>query len=161
MIRADLVTSVVLMALGLATVVESWRMPRFKDVGAEPWSAPGVVPAMLGAALFLMAAILFLRSFAARRAGTGGPEPAEPMGWGRVGTAVVLCILYAGVLVGTLPFWLATFLFVFAFIVVFELAPPSEPGDWRRRILGALAVALAAGFLVPYVFQTIFLVRLP
>jgi hypothetical protein len=46
MVRADFVTSIVLMVLGLATVVASLRMPDYADVGAEPWSAPGTVPGL-------------------------------------------------------------------------------------------------------------------
>ena len=157
MIRADLVTAIVLLALGLGAVAESWRMPRFADVNAEPWSAPGVVPGMLGAALAVMALILLMRSLAARRApAEGGPDEG---GWGRVAAAVGICVVYAGGLVGRMPFWLATFVFVFGFVALFEM---TEPGArWRRVGVGALAVAAATSVVVPFVFQTVFLVRLP
>jgi predicted transporter len=52
------------------------------------------------------------------------------------------------------PFWLATFLFVSAFIAVFEY--PS----WRRIAFAPLYGA-GTGFLVTYLFETVFLVRLP
>ncbi len=64
-------------------------------------------------------------------------------------------------LVGRAPFWLATFLFVFGFIAVFDLADPAERPRWRRHLLVGLVVAALASALIPYVFQTVFLVRLP
>jgi putative tricarboxylic transport membrane protein len=159
MVRADFVTSIVLMVLGLATVVASLRMPDYADVGAEPWSAPGTVPGQLGAALVLLAAILCLRSLAARRAAGPAPE-AEPVerGCGRVAAAAGLCLVYAAGLVGRVPFWLATFLFVFAFVAVFEFGAPGS--RWRRAV-GALAVAGLTAAVVPWIFQGVFLVRLP
>ncbi len=163
MVRADLVTSVVLLATGIATMVASWRMPRFEDVGGDVWSAPGVVPGLLGAALALMAAILLLRSVAAlRRPAAGVAEQAAPAGWGRAALAAGLCILYAMGLVGRMPFALATFLFVFAFVTVFDVIGGGAPRPPLARImLVAAAVAAGAAIAVPYVFQSIFLVRLP
>ena len=129
MVRADLVTSVVLLVLGVATMVESWRMPRFEEVGADVWSSPGVVPGLLGVALTLMAAILFLRSVVALRRPAEGPAgPAAEGGWGRAALAAGLCILYALGLVGRMPFWLATFLFVLAFVTIFDLTRRAEAG---------------------------------
>ncbi len=161
MVRADLVTSVVLLVLGVATMVESWRMPRFEEVGADVWASPGVVPGLLGVALTLMAAILFLRSVVALRRPTEGPVgPAAEGGWGRAALAAGLCILYALGLVGRMPFWLATFLFVLAFVTIFDLTGEPRPPLGRVVIVAAL-VAAASAIAVPYVFQSIFLVRLP
>jgi putative tricarboxylic transport membrane protein len=162
--RADLVTSGVLLALGIAVMVESWRMPRFEDVGAEFWSAPGIVPGLLGAALTLMAAILCLRSVAALRRPTAGPGVEDPTGeggWGRAAFAAGLCILYAAVLVGRLPFWLATILFVHAFVAAFDLVGAVPRPPIGRTLAVAAVVAAGAAVAIPYVFQSIFLVRLP
>jgi putative tricarboxylic transport membrane protein len=163
MIRADLVTSIVLLALGLATMVESWRMPRFEDVGADVWSSPGVVPGLLGAALSLMALILLLRSVAALRRPAGGPggDGAGEGGWGRAALAVGLCLVYAVGLVGRVPFWLATFLFAFAFVTAFDLLAAGPRPPVARIVLVAALVAAATAVAVPAVFQSVFLVRLP
>ena len=164
MLRADLVTSGVLLALGIATMVESWRMPRFEDMGAEVWSAPGIVPGLLGAALTLMAAILGLRSVAALRRPGAGPGFADPTGqggWGRAAVAAGLCILYAAGLVGRLPFWLATFLFVLAFVVIYDRWAAGPKPPLGRTVVVAALVAAGTAVAVPYVFQSIFLVRLP
>ena len=158
--RADFITSIVLMALSIAVVEESWRMPRYTDVASDIWSAPGIVPGFLGVALFIMAAILFLRS----RGEPAGPAEGvvtEP-GWHkRIALVTGLCILYAGGLVGRIPFWLATFIFVFGFIVVFELLEPEQRPRWPRHVIGALIIAALTSGLVSYVFANLFFVRLP
>ena len=72
-----------------------------------------------------------------------------------------LTLGYAAGLVGRLPFWLATWLFVAAFVALFEW-PLATTGAGRLR---RLAIALIYGALVSaavsLVFQRIFLVRLP
>ena len=47
LVRADLVTGVILAAFGLAAVVESYGMPRLAERNINPWTAPGVVPGLL------------------------------------------------------------------------------------------------------------------
>lgn len=161
MIRADLITSVVLMALGLATAFESWRMPRFTEFQASIWAAPGIVPGMLGVALVVLGFILHLRTIFARRTGGAEEHASEPGGWRRVGLALALCITYAGILVSQIPFWLATFIFVLAFILVFELSHADARQHWLRRAVVAALAAAVTSAAVSYVFQEIFFVRLP
>ncbi len=79
---------------------------------------------------------------------------------GRMLLALAMGLIYAVGLVGAMPFWLATFIFVTAFIVVFEWH------RWRRDLLWLMAVtailqgaAIAAA--VTLIFQELFLVTLP
>jgi putative tricarboxylic transport membrane protein len=159
MIRADFVTSLVLMLLGVTTLVESLRMPRFTDIGESPYSAPGLVPGILGVAVALLGLILCSRSVAALRAGAES-EPGEG-GWLRALAAFSLCGIYAIVLVSRVPFWLATFLFIVTFILGFEFADPEMRERPIRRIAVGVAIAAVATAAVSYVFQEIFYVRLP
>lgn len=161
MLRKDLITSVFLMILGLAVVEESWRMPRFTEVGSSVWAAPGMVPGMLGVALLILAFILFSRTVTARRAGAVDDAPGEPGAWRRVLAAVVLCVFYAGVMVGRMPFWLATFIFAFVFILFFELSEPEARARWMRHVAFALVIAALASGIISYIFQNIFFVHLP
>jgi len=157
--RADYYTSIVLMVLGIAVAEESWRMPRYTDVASDIWSAPGMVPGLLGIGLFIMAAILFLRSRGEAAPAEGGAGEA---GWHkRIALVVGLCILYAGGLIGRLPFWLATFIFVFGFIVLFEMLEPEARSRWPRHVLGAVVIAALTSGIVSYVFANLFFVRLP
>jgi putative tricarboxylic transport membrane protein len=63
--------------------------------------------------------------------------------------------------VGTLPFWAATGLFVFCFIMVFEcwLAAPRKP--LLQSLPWALGLAVVTAAAVTLVFERAFLVRLP
>jgi len=104
-----------------------------------------------------------------REARAPGPEPltaaAPPDRPGeslrRLLITLGLTLGYAAVLVGRLPFWLATFVFVFAFIVTF---------DWRKAVVAQRTVrlfvtagvqALVVAAAVTLVFERLFLVRLP
>jgi putative tricarboxylic transport membrane protein len=165
MVKADFVTGLLLVALGIAVVVESLRMPRFEQLNVEPYTAPGLVPGVLGAVLLMLGAILFLRAARAGgwRLGSGGGRAVggADQGLRRLLLAVALCAGYAAGLVGRLPFWLATFLFVAGFVALFEWPFAGS----RRERLARLAFALLFGALisaaVTLVFQKVFLVRLP
>jgi len=160
---ADLVSGVVFVLLGLAVLYGAWTMPRLENRGVHPLTAPGLVPGLLAVALVACGAMLAagarrgnLRAGLAGLAALGlGPQA------GRVATALALVLVYTLILVGWLPFWLATALFVFAFIVAFEvlLAPP--PPSLARTLAWAAGIALGAGVGAVLVFERGFLVRLP
>ena len=116
--RADAVTGVVLVVLGAAVAVESWRMPRMAEFGSSVWSGPGVVPGMIGLALAAMGAVLFLRARPGlSRARGAAPEPGATR---RVLVTFGLCTGFAAGLVGLVPFAIAAFAFVLAFIALFD-----------------------------------------
>ena len=164
MVRADLVTGLVLLALGLATVVESLRMPRFEHLNINPYTVPGLVPGGLGAVILVLGALLFLR---AARAGSWRAGGARAAGWStdpgvrRLLLAIGLCVGYAALLVGRLPFWLATFLFIAGFVVLFEWPLATSRAERMRRLAFALLFGAVISAAVTFVFQEIFLVRLP
>jgi len=45
--KADFFTSIFLFLLGLIVFIISIRMPTFRELGANPYSAPGIVPMIL------------------------------------------------------------------------------------------------------------------
>lgn len=159
--RGDLWFSLVLTALALAVLVESWRMPRLEDLGVHPMSAPGLTPGLIGLVLLVLGLLLLLRSLRERRAaaarGEAGPAPAVRGEGARALLAVLLCLVYALGLLGRLPFAWATGLFVFAFVAAFgfERARP-----WRT-LGGAAAMAVFTAVAVSLLFEQLFLVRLP
>lgn len=160
--RRDLYTSLVFIAFGVGVVVESLRMPRFENLGVNSYTVPGIVPGVVGATIALLAGVMLLRSL--RRLQPGGDLESGPLAEGstrRLLLTLTVTLAYGGLLVGLLPFWLATFLFVTTFIVLFEW----RGGQARGRLGRTVAVALLEGVLVAaavtFVFERIFLVRLP
>lgn len=157
--RADLVTAAVLFVLGVAIVAHAFQMPRFVAQSGTGLTAPGIVPGFHGSMIALLSVVLGLRAL--RRGGWGARGPvAQGGGDGRrLALAAVLGVTYAGVLVGRVPFWLASALFVFAFTAAFEWH--DEPQRRARRVAEAAAIGLGTGLLVTLVFEKLFLLRLP
>lgn len=161
MSRADLAFGSLLIALGLGIVVESWRMPRFADQGVNPWSVPGLVPGILGVVILILALVLVGRSIRRLAAAGGADEVSGPLtglSIPRLGLTLLLTLVYAAGLVGRLPFWLATFLFVAAFVFLFEWG--SERGRLGSAVAAIIIGAVVSG-AVSAVFRYVFLVSLP
>lgn len=165
--RADFVTGLALMALGIGALMQSLAMPRFADLGVNPYTVPGLVPGLLGAIIAGLGGVLTMR--AARGGGWrlahAAALPSDPAEHGpgrrRLLLTLVLTVGYAGGLVGTIPFPVATGLFMLLFILLFT---PEE--QWKavprwRTIAVAAVIALATAAVVTVLFERLFLVRLP
>jgi hypothetical protein len=163
--KLDFVTALALVALGLAVAIESLRMPRLENLNINPYTAPGVVPGLLGVIILLLGAILLVRSARAGGWRLGGIAAAEgeaaPGGAGRVAATLAFALGYTLGLLGNLPFWLATFVFVLLFIVLFEWAAARAAGRLPRMMIVALAQAAITAAAVTWVFESLFYVRLP
>ncbi len=166
MARADFVTSIFLVAFGLAVLGMSLRMPSFAARGTSPYSSPGLVPGVLGAIIALCGLVLLTRSI--RRKGyflgiTRGSVKSffTSVETVRLLTTIVASVAYALVLLGRIPYPLATGLYVLVFVLVFEYKL-KEPlaRQWKTVIL-AVVLAVLAAVLVTAVFQYLFLVELP
>jgi hypothetical protein len=155
--RADLAWSAAWLALSTAILVASWTMDRLERLGAKLYGAPGLVPGLLGLVLLVLSLALAVRAVR-QGARQGALRRGRPFildqTW--MGTALVLalCFGYAAGLIGRVPFWLATFVFVTAFIAMFEYPA-------RRRMALAPAYAAATSLVVTWLFESVFLVRLP
>jgi hypothetical protein len=121
-------------------------MDRLERHGAALYTAPGLVPGLLGLVILVLGLVLALRKREA--------QPATPMGVSNTPLVLVLCLGYAIGLIGRVPFWLATFTFVTAFIALFEYPV-------RRRMALAPVYGVVTSLLVTYLFENVFLVRLP
>jgi hypothetical protein len=137
-------------------------MDRLEHLGATLYTAPGLVPGILGAIIALLGVLLAIRSRAGLAAAPRqAPGDAEAGGARRVGVVLVLCLGYSVGLVGHIPFWLGTFLFVFLFIAFFESPMRRERGQVMRGIVMAIVYGAATSAIVSLVFERVFLVRLP
>jgi hypothetical protein len=164
--RADLYWSLAWIAIGVAIFAGGFTMDRLERQNINPYTAPGLVPALLGVGIAILGAILLARSV--RRGGlAAGAETRPRADRGRLAAALALCLVYAGGLVGRtlfglhVPFWLATALFVFVAIVAFEWRDRRARGELGRGIAVAAACAIGTAAGVTLVFQEVFLVRLP
>jgi putative tricarboxylic transport membrane protein len=155
--RHDLWFSALLVVLAAGVVVESWRMPRLEHLGVHPMSAPGLTPGVLGLVLLALATALLVRSVRQRRPAGDTVEAAEPGTLGRTLVTLALCLGYAAGLVGRVPFWLATGLFVLAFVGWFGW----ERDRPARSALNAIVMAVVTSAAVTLLFERVFLVRLP
>ncbi len=165
MVKKDFITSIVLIAFSLSVIVSSYTMPRLERRGIDPFSAPGVVPGLIGIILLVLALILFIRSVR-----HGGylilPDRSEQKSAHRgaalrVGLTLALSLIYAIGLLGHIDYTSGTLLYIFVFIVLFEYRW-GEPVSSQLKVLGyALLQALIASLLISIVFRKLFLVDLP
>lgn len=159
--RGDFFGSLAWIVFGISVLIASLRMDRLESQGANPYTAPGLVPGLLGVGLMFFGSLMLLRSW--RHGGIRAPRaPAHGGSWTRVLTVVTLCIVYAVGLVGHgLPFWLASALFVSVTIAVLRYREWQEVGRLARGLAEAAVIGLVAGALIAFVFEQFFLVRLP
>ena len=159
----DLRASIGWLALGIAILIGSITMDRLERQNINPYTIPGLLPGLLGIVMILLGVLLGLRSW--RRGGLLMRRPAAARGFvQRLALVLGLIVFYAVVLVGHgLPFWLASAVFVTASIIVLQAPQRHETGRGLslRNVAVALAIGLGTGGVVQYVFQALFLVRLP
>jgi hypothetical protein len=152
---------------GVVIVVASWRLDRLANLDINPWSVPGLTPGLVGALIILLAIALGLQ---ARRA-PSSPVSAEPDESAQDGQADnpwrsvlagILCFLFAGVSLGRgVPFVAEGAVFIFVFIVAFSWPQWRTENRLARGLLTSLAVAVAASAIISWLFESVFLVRLP
>ena len=160
--RADLGFGVGWAVFGATVLAASWRMDRLDSLHINPWSAPGLMPGVLGALMMLFGAALALR--AAAQGALGGRDAASGVSVRRTALALALCFAFAAGLLGHgWPFWLTSFAFLFIAILAFRILDrdaesPVSPG---RLAASTAAIALIAAVVIGLVFEKVFLVRLP
>lgn len=166
MAKADFLTGIVLMALSLYVMFEAWQMPRLEHLKVHPLSVPGLVPAFLASVILIFGMALVIRSI--WRGGhrltftfKGFLQSLRIPGNKRLVVTAFLTIFYAVLLIGTLPYWLATGLFIFVFIILFEWEQGMSMAQRRRCILSASLIAILSSVVITLVFERLFLVTLP
>jgi len=163
--KADFISSIVLTAFGIGVIVESLRMPRLENLNVNPYTVPGIVPCFIG--IFLTLAGLFILIRSIKRGGWKlSLSKSQASHWvnsdmvKRTAMTIFITMGYAIFLFPHVPFWLATPIFIFVFVVA------TEAMKYRRlpegaRLMTAFALAVIGGLVINYVFQDLFFVRLP
>ena len=138
--------------LGGAIFYASWTMDRLGSLGVKPFSAPGLLPGVLGVFIVVLGVAMLIRGRA--------PSGEEAIEWSRIVLPLVLCLGFAGGMVGRgIPFWLAAWIFVA--VMIFTLQYRERKDRLGKLALVALSVGGVASIAISLVFQELFLIRLP
>jgi hypothetical protein len=163
--KADFVTSLLLTIFGLAIVIISFRMPTYQELGANPYSAPGIVPAVLGFILHILGIVLLIRSISRKgyRLTISINKVILLFKQESIKRLIItLCLSIAYVwLLGKMNYFLLNSLFILLFILIFELNFNKRIFEQKRTLFIAIAEAFIIAGSIALVFQYVFLVRLP
>ena len=167
LLTSDRIQGLVWFAFGAAVLYGSWAMDRLESLKIPPATAPGVPTGLLGICFMAFALVLlFRRDFTPFGADdvqqSGESSQDEGFEWRRLALSWILCMTYAGVLLGRgLPYWLLTTAFLFVHVLLLDESDqvPARPNLQRLMLAAILAPAVA--LTVTFVFQRLFLVRLP
>jgi putative tricarboxylic transport membrane protein len=159
--RGDLLGASAFAAAGAAILIASVRMDRLTDRGIEAWSAPGLTPGVVGALMIVLSLVLGWQALRAP-AQAGDDEAPVPGALRSTGLALLLCGGFAGVSLGHgLPFVVEGAVFIFVFTTLFSWAEWHAAGRVGRGLAQTLAVAVGASVFISWLFESVFLVRLP
>lgn len=164
--KADFVTSILLMIFSLAIVILSIRMPRMQELGANPYSAPGIVPGFLGVIIFCLSLTLFIKAVLKNGHKIDLNQNTfvtffHDQATLRVLLTLAISLIYGVGLLGNIPYILATFLYVTVFIMLFEYRLDQALARQKKTILFAIIQAILVTAGVAIVFRYLFLVNLP
>jgi len=159
--RGDLLDAGVFAAAGAAILVASLRMDRLTDRGIQAWSAPGLTPGVVGTLIIVLSLVLGWQAVRAP-ARAKDDEAAVPGAMRRAGLALLLCVVFAGITLGHgTPFVIEGAVFIFVFTTLFSWTEWRAAGRAARGLAQTLAVAIAASAFISWLFESVFLVRLP
>ncbi len=149
---SDLIAGLLLIALALFVTFESLRMPVRGPLGF--FTGPGFLPAVLGAALAVLSAILVVQSV---RQGGASDVRARLGDWQspestRLAIVMALTALLAFT-IGRIPYWAANLIY---FILIFAFLRVGGRLVWQGFFL-AVALALFVAVFLPWIFE----LRLP
>jgi putative tricarboxylic transport membrane protein len=164
--KADCVTAIILIGFGVWIVVHAIHMPRFQEFGANPFSVPGIVPGILGSIITVLSLLVFIRSIRKRgyRLGITGAvvkNTIQKPSFIRMMATCLICVIYGLGMVGYINYYLATFLYVLMFLVLFQLDRLKPIFVQHKMLIGALTQSILVAAAVGAVFRYLFLVDLP
>ena len=164
--RADFITSIGLIAFGIAVLVLSIQMPRFEEQGVNRFSVPGIVPGFLGSIVAVLGLVLFIRSIIRKgyKLGLDGAAVSrffKAEMTKRFAVTILVSVAYGWGMIGRINYEVATAVYIFAFIVIFDVKWRQGIKTQWKKILIAAIIAVLVGGIVGTTFRRLFLVNLP
>lgn len=152
----DFISSIVILLLSVFVLAESRGI--YVKAGKTLYLSPALIPLMLGTILLVLSVVLMLESL---KEGGIAARAAEGKQWMkaikedpnslRMLIGLVLMGIYTFVLLGMLPFWLATFLFMFLLMYFLEAG----------SLVKIVVISIVVTALIIFLFQVCFRVPLP
>ena len=164
--RADFITSIGLLAFGVAVLVLSIQMPRFEEQGVNRFSVPGIVPGFLGSIVAVLGLVLFIRSIIRKGYKLGVDAAAMKRFFTaemtkRFAVTVLVSVAYGWGLIGRINYEISTLIYIFTFIVIFDVKWRQGIKTQWKKILIAFVIAVLVAGIVGTTFRRLFLVNLP
>ena len=159
--RSDFYGGLFWIALGAAIAVGSWRMDRLEHLGVSFYTAPGLVPGILGLLMILCGAVLAKGRL---RAGLGpiqrAPVLLEAVTLRRASATLLLALVCAAGRPRP-AVSLAAAIYLFFQITILQYPERKAKNEVGRGLVAAALAAAGAAIVISALFQEIFLVRLP
>jgi hypothetical protein len=153
--RQDFYTGLILCAVSLGVILESWRMPR-ELLGWPAYAGPGIVTGLLGLGLLALAVTLLIRAW--RRTGASLiislAEIHKYFTDSRTRRLGIMCLLSTGYLLTLgrgIPYAVTTACYLILTMLLFRAA-----SWWAILVISVVTTAAIA-----FVFNRIFLIPLP
>jgi hypothetical protein len=159
---ADFLTGAAWLMLAIAIMIGAWQMDRLERLSAAIYTAPGLVPGLLGVAIALMSVILMVRG---ARAGALADVRLPPLRIADHWRLIASLLLGLGFAIGLVghgpPFRIAAAIYIAIAVFVFQFPDRRRDKTLARGAMFAVVFGLIFGFAIHYLFQDLFLVRLP
>jgi putative tricarboxylic transport membrane protein len=164
--KADFLMSNVLILFGIFVMILSSQMPDLANQNASPYSAPGVVPFILGIIFSFLGIVMLIRSiirkgYIIKITGVEIKAWFKDLSTRRFLMTLLISVGYAMILLGRVHYLLATGIYMFLFVFMFEFKKGVGILKQKKTFFMALLLAVITSGSVYWVFRYLFLVNLP
>ena len=164
--KADFLMSILLFLFGIFVIILSSQMPNLADQHVSPYSAPGVVPFILGIIFSFLGVVMLIRSiirkgYLIKITGVEIKAWFKDLSTQRFLMTLLISVGYAMILLGRVHYLLATGIYMFLFVFMFEFKKGVKLLNQKKTIFQALLLSVITSGSVYWVFRYLFLVNLP